>query len=105
MSLLYVKCLVENSTDYLEDYHKVQVQNYKMTTSAYNATDFYIQGSQRQPQSPAEQWLGLSLMINMLSQLKQEGKTLLYQNVYCMAKDLAITKSNRLLNSEKGQIV
>jgi hypothetical protein len=55
-----------------------------MTTSAFNATVVYIQDSQ----SPAEKRLALNLMINMLSQnTDKSGKTLLDQNVHCIARD------------------
>jgi hypothetical protein len=69
------KCLVENSTEFLEDYKKLKVKN-NMARANMAATVL-------ETPIPAEKPLRLNLMINMLSQtINSNGEKLLSEWVH-----------------------
>ncbi len=63
-----------------------------MTTMFRSGKNIYIQ----EGQSPAEQWFGLNLMINVMSQ-----NTKLDPNVHKIAEVLLITQTSTFLNKEQ----
>jgi hypothetical protein len=95
-AVLFLGC----SSQVMSLVHNARAQNQeilkdKMTTSTFNATVVYTQGSQR----PADKRLAWNLMINMLSKKTDKaGKT---QNVPRIAEVLAITQTNRLPNRKR----